>query len=200
VRPCPGSAPRRLEHAVPAVGAVHVAGTQGAAFEITELVEHEQRMIAGAGVMPVPDAHLLLAMGWAHARIHVEHNAPWRAAAVHKVDPLARQGGKSREVRRCREPLSFEAAHLARRCCTALRRFAADNPAHGRIVAQAFGVVYVLISNETTKHRLPQQTDQRVAAVLAGACIGERLARHRGQPEGVVEFTICQQSRVGRDH
>src|SRR5262249_56596497 len=89
-----------------AVGAVHVAGTQGAAFEITELVEHEQRMIAGAGVMPVPDAHLLLAMGWAHARIHVEHNAPWRAAAVHEVDPLAGQVGKSREVRRCREPLS----------------------------------------------------------------------------------------------
>src|SRR5215470_5092930 len=58
----------RLEHAVPAVGAVHVAGTQGAAFEITELVEHEQRMIAGAGVMPVPGAHLLLAMGRAHAR------------------------------------------------------------------------------------------------------------------------------------
>ena len=65
----------RLEHAVPAVGAVHVAGTQGAAFEITELVEHEQRMIAGAGVMPVPNAHLLLAMGRAHARIHVEHDA-----------------------------------------------------------------------------------------------------------------------------
>ena len=50
----------RLEHAVPAVGAVHVAGTQGAAFEITELVEHEQWMIGGAGVMPVPNAHLLL--------------------------------------------------------------------------------------------------------------------------------------------
>src|SRR5207245_6721235 len=65
----------RLEDAVPAVGAVHVAGTQGAAFEVAKLVEHEQRMIAGAGVMPVPDAHLLLAMGRAHARIHVEHNA-----------------------------------------------------------------------------------------------------------------------------
>ena len=34
-----------LEHAVPAVGAVHVAGTQGAAFKITELVEHEQRVV-----------------------------------------------------------------------------------------------------------------------------------------------------------
>ena len=90
----------RLEHAVPAVGAVHVAGTQGAAFEITELVEHEQWMIAGAGVMPVPNAHLLLAMGRAHARIHVEHDASRRAVTVHKVDPLAGQIGKPRIAHR----------------------------------------------------------------------------------------------------
>ena len=81
----------RLEHALPAVGAVHVAGTQRAAFQIAELVEHEQRMIAGAGVMAVPDAHLLLAMGRADARIHVEHDASRRTAAMHAVDPLAGQ-------------------------------------------------------------------------------------------------------------
>jgi hypothetical protein len=131
---------------------VHVAGTQRAAFQITKLIEHEQWMIAGAGVMAVPDAHLLLAVGRAHARIHVEDDASRRAAAVHKVDPIARQVGKRREVRRCREPLRFEATHLARRSRTALRRFAADNPAHRRIVAQALGVVHVLISSETTKH------------------------------------------------
>ena len=56
-----------LEHVVPAVSAVHVAGTQSTAFEVAELIEHEQRVIAGAGVMAVPDAHLLLAMGRAHA-------------------------------------------------------------------------------------------------------------------------------------
>src|SRR5262249_47407490 len=39
------------------------------------------------------------------------------AGAVHELDPLARQVDKSREVRSCHEPLSFEAAHLARRCC-----------------------------------------------------------------------------------
>jgi len=54
---------------------VDIAGTQRAAFQITELIEHEQRMIAGAGVMAVPDAHLLLAVRWAHARIHIEHDA-----------------------------------------------------------------------------------------------------------------------------
>src|SRR6266851_7873941 len=56
-----------LEHAVPAVGAVHVAGTQSAAFQITELVEYEQRVIAGTGIMAVPDAHLLLAVRRAYA-------------------------------------------------------------------------------------------------------------------------------------
>jgi hypothetical protein len=34
---------------------VHVAGTQSTAFEVAKLVEHEQRVIAGAGVMAVPD-------------------------------------------------------------------------------------------------------------------------------------------------
>jgi hypothetical protein len=35
---------------------VDVAGTQSAAFQIAELVEHEERMIAGALVMAVPGA------------------------------------------------------------------------------------------------------------------------------------------------
>ena len=83
----------RVEHIPPAVGAVDVAGTQGTAFQIAELVEHELRMIAGAFVMTVPDAHFPLAMGGADARIHIEHNASRRAAVMNPVDPLA---GESR--------------------------------------------------------------------------------------------------------
>ena len=67
-------------------------------------------------------------------------------------------------------------------------------------MAQAFGIVHVLVAGETTKHRLPQQSDQRMAAVLARARIRERLACHRGQPKGVVEFAIGQQSGIGGDH
>jgi hypothetical protein len=74
-----------------------VAGTKGAAFQIAELVEEEQRMIAGAGVMAVPDAHLLLAVRRADARIHVEHDASGRATAMHSVDPLP---GKIEERRK----------------------------------------------------------------------------------------------------
>ncbi len=39
-----------------------------------------------------------------------------------------------------------------------------------------------------------------IAAVLARARIGERLARHRGQPECVVEFAIDHQSGIEGDH
>ena len=81
-----------------------------------------------------------------------------------------------------------------------MSRFAADNPAHRRIVAQAFGIVHILVTSEAAEHRLTQQTDQCMAVVLAGARIGEGLARHRAQPECVVEFAVRQQSCIGRDH
>jgi hypothetical protein len=75
---------------------VDIARTQRTAFQIAELVEDEQRMIAGAIVMAVPDAVLLLAMGRADARMHVDHDATGRPAGMHKVDPLAGQVSKSR--------------------------------------------------------------------------------------------------------
>ena len=82
---------------------------------------------------------------------------------MHKVDPLARQVGKSSEVLGRREPLRLEAPHLTRRSRAPLRRFAADNPAHSRIVAQALGVVHILVSGKATKYRLPEQPGQRVS-------------------------------------
>ncbi len=63
--------------------------------------------------MAVPHAVLLLAVRWAHARIHVEHDALRWTTTMNDIDPLAGQVGKSREVCRCREPLCLEAPHLA---------------------------------------------------------------------------------------
>ena len=94
---CMAAAYDGLEHWLPAVGAVDIAGTQRAAFQITELVEYEQRVIAGPGVMAVPDAHLLLvllAVGRAYARIHVEHDAARRDCA-----PGLSTGGTGRSAR-----------------------------------------------------------------------------------------------------
>jgi len=44
--------------------------------------------------------------------------------------------------------------HLTRRSRAGLRRFAADNPAHSRIVTQALGVVHILVSGKATKSQL----------------------------------------------
>jgi len=77
----------RLQYCLPSVGAVNIARAQGAAFQIAKLVEHEQRMIAGAGKMPVPGTHLLFAMRRAHARIHIEHDAARRTASMNAIDP-----------------------------------------------------------------------------------------------------------------
>ena len=60
---------------------IGLVAPQGAALQILKLVEHEQRMIAGAFVMAVPDAKLLFAVRRADARIHVEHEASRRTAA-----------------------------------------------------------------------------------------------------------------------
>src|SRR4051812_17284518 len=85
---------------------------------------------------------------------------------MNAVDPLVGKFGKGDQVLVCGEPLRLETAHLARRSCAALSRFAADNPAHRRIVTKALGVVHVLISGKPTKYRLPQQTHQRMAPFL----------------------------------
>jgi hypothetical protein len=78
-----------LQHTVPSVGAVNIAGTKRTSFQVTELVEHEEGMVAGAFVMAVPDAHLLFAVRRADARIHVEHDTSRRTPCMNAVDPFA---------------------------------------------------------------------------------------------------------------
>ena len=149
--------------------------------------------------MTVPDAQLLLAMGRADARIHVGHNAARWPSTVHQVDPVAAEVSQWREICICREPPCLEAAHLAWRSPAALCGLAADNPTHRRIISKTFGVVHVFVAGKPTEHRLPQQSDQRMATVLAGPRIGEHLTSQRGQAKRVVKFAIGEQSGIGGD-
>ena len=75
-----------------------VARPQLTPFDIAELVEHEQRVIAGAAEMPVVGTAFLLTIGRALARIHVEHDGLRRTPLVHLVDPLTEQVGESGQV------------------------------------------------------------------------------------------------------
>jgi hypothetical protein len=190
----------RLQHRAPAISAVHVARPQDAALDIAELVEHEQRVIAGAAEMAVVGAAFLLAVGRALARIHVEHNHPRRSPLVHLVDPPAGQIGEHGEVLLPAQPLRLEAAHLAGRSGKPGNRPVAHHPAHRRIATQPLGVVHVLVTGQPPEHRLPQQPDQQMPSVLAGACLGQSLASACGQSKNVVQFAIGQQSAIGGDH
>jgi hypothetical protein len=93
----------------------------------------------------VPDTHLLLVMGRADARIHVEHDAAWRTASMNEVDPLSRKIGKGGKVLFGSKPSRLETAHLARRGRATMRRLAADDPAHRRIVTQTLGFVHIFV-------------------------------------------------------
>lgn len=138
-------------------------------------------------------------MGGTGARIHVEHDAARRTAGIDEINPLFRKISKGGKVLFGGEPLCLEAAHLARRGRADMRRLAADDPAHRRIVTQELGVVHILVSSEAAKHRLPQHSDESMPAILTGPCVREPLTCHRCRAERVVEFPVGQQSGVGGD-
>jgi hypothetical protein len=74
-----------------------------------------------------------------------------------------------------------------------------NNPAHRRIACQTFSVIHVLVSGETTEHGLPQETRQHVSSVLAATTIRQHCAGKRGKTESVIQVTVGEQSRIGRD-
>src|SRR3954451_14608215 len=134
----------RLQHRAPAIGAMDVARPQHTPLDIAELVEHEQRMITGAGKMAIVGTAFLLSVSRAFARIHVEHDGLRRSPPAHFVDPLTGQIGESNKVLGPAEPLRFETPHLAGRGGTSGDRLLAYHPAHRRVAAQPLGIVHVL--------------------------------------------------------
>ena len=68
---------------------------------------------------------------------------------MHAIDPLAGKIGERHQVLLDGEHVCLEAAHLARRCSTSRRSFAADDPAHRRIMAQAFGIIHIFIAGKS---------------------------------------------------
>ena len=61
----------RLQHCTPVISTVHVARSKSTALYIAELVEYEQRVIAGAGEMTVVGAAFLFAVEPAPAQAGV---------------------------------------------------------------------------------------------------------------------------------
>jgi hypothetical protein len=156
-------------------------------------------MVASAAKMAVIGAAFLLAIGWALARIHVEHDPLRRSAFVHLIDPLAGQIGENGKVFGPAEPLRLKAAHLAGRGGRSSDRSVTDHPAHCGIAAQPVSIVHILVAGQSSEHRLAQQTDQSMPTVLTGARIGQRVGTRAGQAQCVIQLAIRQQPGVGGD-
>jgi hypothetical protein len=92
--PIPVSGDNGLQHVAPFMGTVDVAGAQRTTLQVAELVEHEQRVIAGAAEMTVVGRAFLLAMGRADGTVR-------RAAALDRLaaDDPAHRGITSEPVR-----------------------------------------------------------------------------------------------------
>src|ERR1039458_4479400 len=69
-----------FQNLMPAIGGMNVAGSKGASFQIAELVEDEQRMVAGAPEVAVVGRVLLIAETRADTGVHVQHDSSHRAA------------------------------------------------------------------------------------------------------------------------
>src|SRR4030095_4747324 len=174
----------RIEHVAPAVCAVHVARSERAPFEIAVLVEHEERMVAGAGEVAVVRRALLRAVRRAHAAVDVEHQRRPGTSSLCAIDPVPREIGQRHQIRRRCHRTGLEATHLARGRGLLRHRTAADDPAHRRIAPEAVGIVHVVVAGEAPEHGLAKLGDQAVAPVPPGAGVGEHLSRHRREAEG----------------
>jgi hypothetical protein len=189
----------RLQHQAPVLGAMDIAGPQPAAFEITILVEHKERVITGAAEVAVPGRTFLLAVGRALGAVHVEDDATRRLAVMDPVDPGARQIGEGLQVGIARQPLGLEATHLAARGGRVIQPLTTDDRAHDGIAGEPLGVVDVLVASEPTEHRLAEQPDQLVAGVPTTAPVEQFRDRHVGEPDGVVEVAVGEQPAIGGD-
>ena len=123
-------------------------GPQGTAFQHPELVEQEERVVAGATEVTVPCGALLFAMGRADRTVHVEHDVLQPSPVEEAVDPLAIEISERRPVTFGRQTFGLEPAHLRRGGCLTIDGTVADHLSHHRIMGQPLGVVDVLVSRE----------------------------------------------------
>ena len=76
---------------------------------------------------------------------------------------------------------------------------AADDSPHGRITAQAVGVVHVIVATKTAINGLAKLPDHAMPSVLAGTAVVEKCLGNLGQAKGMVKFPVGEKSSVGSD-
>ena len=115
---------------------------------------------------------------------------------MNAVNPDPVHIGQDFNVRVARQKLRLEAPHLAGGRGLSFDGLAADNPPHGGITPQTLGVVHILITANTSKQRLAEQTCHAVPPILAGTAVLKNIPGNLGQVKSIVKLPIGEQPGV----
>ena len=75
----------------------------------------------------------------------------------------------------------------------------ADNPPHDRIDAEPVGIVHIVVAAKASENGLVELPDKTVTTVLPSTGVREYAPGNLGQSDRIIQFSIPQQSSVGRD-
>ncbi len=195
-RRCSIAGDHRLQHRSPVIGTMDIAVAKQGAFQVSILIETEQRMVAGAFKVAVVRRAFLMAVRLAHRAIHIEDDPVAGLALPQPVDPLPGQVGQDFQIAWLRQHVGLKPAHLAGGGGGAFPGSPAHDLPHRRINRQSFGIIGILVTGQAAVDRLTQKPHQSVLDVLSGAPILEQRAGHCRQAQRLIQFPVDQQSRV----
>ena len=156
----------RIQYITPPVRAMDVPRTEHRPLAVTELVEHEQRVIARAPKVTVVRRSLLSSMYRTLRTVHVQDHPPVRCVRHRPVHPLSVHSAQPFDIAVLGKHLGLEPAHSVGARCWSFRTTSPSNDyPHRRIVRQPFSVVGILVARQTTVHRLPEKAHQSVLHV-----------------------------------
>ena len=179
---------------------MYVPRTEHRALAVTELVEHEQRVIAHAPKVTVVRRSLLFSMYRTLRTVHVQDHPPVRCVRHRPVHPLSVHSAQPFDIAVLGKHLGLEPAHGVGAGGRSLRTTSPSNDdPHRRVLGQPFSVVGILVARQTTVHRLPEKAHQSVLHVATAPTLLQTLTRRLRQSQCIVQLATGQQSGVRGD-
>ena len=179
---------------------MYVPRTEHRPLAVTELVEHEQRVIARAPKVTVVRRSLLSSMYRTLRTVHVQDHPPVRCVRHRPVHPRSVHSAQPFDIAVLGKHLGLEPAHSVGAGGRSLRTTSPSNDhPHRRIVGQPFSVVGILVARQTTVHRLPEKAHQSVLHVATAPALLQTLIRRLRQSQCIVQLAAGQQPSVRGD-
>ena len=180
---------------------MYVPRTQHRALAVTELVEHEQRVIARAPKVTVVRRSLLSSMYRTLRTVHGPRSPAGGAVCV-----IARSTHLAFTRPNPSTLPSWVSTSVSNRLIVLVLAAGLSGPPrrpndypHRRIVGQPFSVVGILVAGQTTVHRLPEKAHQSVLHVTTAPALLQTLTRRLRQSQGIIQLATGQQSGVRGD-